>query len=232
VKQSVWPKQRPVLTAVQQATLEDWYAYWLGLMPQQFKPIMRFNHAYPLRTYFSDAKTLEIGAGTGEHLHYEDWKGQDYKALEMRSNLAQEISNSFPGVQVLVGDCEKQIDIADRSVDRVIAIHVLEHLADLPSALDQIQRILKPGAKFSIVIPCEGGFGYALGRRVTSQRVFERRYKQDYTWLISHDHVNTAEEIIEEVKKRFRIVHSQFWPLRVPIINANLLIGLTAEPRH
>jgi SAM-dependent methyltransferase len=164
VKQSVWPKQRAVLTADQQATLEDWYEHWLGLMPQQFKPIVRFNNSYPLRTYFPNAKTLEIGAGVGEHLHHEEWKNQEYKALELRANLAHDISHNFPGVQVLVGDCEKRIDIADHSLDRVIAIHVLEHLANLPAALDEIQRILKPGGKFSIVIPCEGGFGYALGR--------------------------------------------------------------------
>src|SRR4051794_4150740 len=147
MKESVWPKQRPILDLRRQQILEDWYAYWLGLMPQQFKPIIRFNNTYPLRTHFDNAKTLEIGAGVGEHVQHEAWTKQEYCALELRPNLALEIEKNFPGLKVLVGDCEERINIPDQHLDRVIAIHVLEHLANLPAALDQIRRVLKPGGK-------------------------------------------------------------------------------------
>ena len=78
----------------------------------------------------------------------------------------------------------------------MVAIHVLEHLHNLPPGRDEVRRVLKPGGLFEVVIPCEGGFGYALGRRVTSKRVFEKRYKMDYDWYIKSEHFNVPSEIV------------------------------------
>ena len=69
----------------------------------------------------------------GEHLLYENYQQGEYFALELREDLANSLESRFPGIQVIVGDCQQRIDAADESFDRVLAIHVLEHLADLPS---------------------------------------------------------------------------------------------------
>ena len=227
---SNWPKQRATLTPEQQGILEDWYAYWLSLLPAQFSAVTRFSHEYSLRTYRPGARTLEIGAGTGEHLRCENPGDQEYYALELRANLAEQMRRDFPQVHTIVGDCERRLDVPDASMDRVIAIHVLEHLGDLPAALDEIRRTLKPDGKFSVVIPCEGGAAYSLGRRVTSKRIFEKRYRQSYDWLISYDHINRADEIVAELRKRFHVTHRQFWPLGLPSIHANLVLGMTLQP--
>jgi SAM-dependent methyltransferase len=227
----VWPKKRCQLTPEQQLTLEDWYAYWLGLLPTQFSGVVRFNNEYPLRTYHPGARTLEIGAGTGEHLLCENTTQQEYFALELRLNLAEKIRRDFPQVHTIVGDCERRLDLPDASIDRVIAIHVLEHLANLPAALDEIRRTLKRDGSFSVVIPCEGGTAYSLGRRFSSQRIFEKRYKQSYDWLISYEHINRADEIVAELRKRFRVSHRTFWPLALPSVHANLILGMTLQPR-
>jgi len=225
-----WPKQRPELTVEQQGILEDWYAYWLGLLPNKFDAVNEFNNRYPLKSYRAGFRTLEIGAGIGEHLSRENLTDQEYFAQELRANLADEIRRLYPNVRTIVGDCEKRIDVPDASFDRVIAIHVLEHLGGLPSALDEVRRILKPDGNFSVVIPCEGGLGYALGRTFTSRRICEKRYGQSYNWLIEYEHINQASEIIAELKKRFRIRHSQYWPLGIPSIHTNLTLGLTLQP--
>jgi SAM-dependent methyltransferase len=228
---SKWPKQRPELTSEQQRVLEDWYAYWLGLLPNRFSAVTAFNNRYPLKSYRPGIRTLEIGAGIGEHLAFENLSDQEYFALELRSNLAGEIKRLFPQVQTIVGDCEQRIDVPDASLDRVIAVHVLEHLVGLPSALDEVRRILKPDGDFSVVVPCEGGLGYALGRMFTSRRIFEKRYRQRYDWLIEYEHINRASEVIAELKKRFRFRHSEYWPLRIPSVHANLVLGMTLQPR-
>lgn len=228
---STWPRQRPVLTEQQHEILEDWYGFWLNTMPDRYSAIVRFNQEYPARTAVPGARTLEIGAGTGEHLLYEDASSQEYFALELRQELTSRLLARFPEVNTIIGDCQKRIDAPDKYFDRVLAIHLLEHLPDLPKALDEVTRVLRPGGKFSVVIPCEGGFGYWLGRQFSSKRVFEQRYGISYDWLISYDHVNRAAEILHELESRFLITDSSYFPTRIPSIDLNLVIGLTLTPR-
>ncbi len=228
-----WPKRRPELTAEQSAILEDWYPYWLEKMGKGYSSIVRFNNLYAARSGAPGLKTLEIGAGTGDHLLYEKAADeQEYYALELREELAAGIRSRFPNVKLVIGDCQKKIDLPDSSIDRVLAIHVLEHLDNLPATLKEVARVLRPGGVFSVVIPCEGGFGYSLGRRFSSKRIFEKRYHTNYDWMISYDHVNTADEIIEELRRLFVIRSDTYYPLKVPSLHLNLVIGLTLTPRR
>jgi ubiquinone/menaquinone biosynthesis C-methylase UbiE len=173
---------------------------------------------------------LEVGAGLGEHLRFEDLGTQEYHAIELRKNMVDEISRSHPDVSVAVGDCEKRLPYSDNYFDRVIAIHVLEHLYDLSAALGEMWRLLRPEGVLAAVIPCEGGFSYRLGRRLTTQRVFERRYGMPYDWHVRAEHPNQPREILEEIAQRFQIRDRTFYPLRVPLIDLNLVIGITATP--
>jgi hypothetical protein len=59
-----WPKQRPTLTSAHVGIMEDWYSYWLGIMPSRFSRLIDFNNSYALRTAGHGARALEIGAGT------------------------------------------------------------------------------------------------------------------------------------------------------------------------
>jgi hypothetical protein len=65
---------------------------------------------------------------------------------------------------------------------------------------------------------------------VSSKRIFEKRYGVDYDWMISYDHVNRADEIIDELLARFVIEQSTYYPFKVPSVNANVVIGLTLRP--
>jgi hypothetical protein len=80
------------------------------------------------------------------------------------------------------------------------------------------------------VIPCEGGFAYRLGRRLTTQRLFERRYGVPYDWHVRADHPNQPSEVFEQIAERFEIRDRTFYPLVVPIVDLNLVIGITATP--
>jgi SAM-dependent methyltransferase len=145
--------------------------------------------------------------------------------------MADGIIRSFPSVSTVVADCQEHLPYEDASFDRAIAIHVLEHLPNLPGALDEIERLLRPGGLFSVVIPCEGGLGYSLGRQLTSKRAFERRYKTSYDWFIESEHVNRADEILNELRRRFEISDESYFPARIPWIDVNLLVGITCARR-
>ncbi len=233
---TVWPKTFPPLTPEQQRISNDFMKHWHEVLPQKFGVIDRFNHRYPVRTAPADfSRTLEIGAGIGEHLKYEQLTPEqeaNYHALELRPNMSAEIRRRFPRVQTITGDCQQRIDFADGYFDRILAIHVLEHLPNLPATVRELYRLCdKERGILSVVIPCEGGLAYSLARKVSAQRIFEKRYNQPYRWFIEREHVNRPHEILGELRPYFRVTRRKFFPLPVPAVFCNLVIGLTLTPR-
>ena len=92
-----------------------------------------------------------------------------------------------------------------------------------------MRRVLRPGGRQAVVIPCEGGLAYSLGRRVTVQREFRRRYGNSYEPLVQAEHIDVPREILPELTSRFDLLDRTYWPLRVPSVTANLLLGITVE---
>lgn len=170
-----WPKKVPDLTPERQAIRDDFMrAHLEAMQTKWYGVIERFNHKYPLRSAFPGARTLEIGAGLGDHLKWEGYDRQEYHLNELRPELCQGLRSAFPGARVQAGDCQERLPYDDEYFDRVLAIHVLEHLPNLPAALKEIKRILKPGGVLSVVIPCEGGLAYTLARNISARPHFEK----------------------------------------------------------
>jgi SAM-dependent methyltransferase len=147
--------------------------------------------------------------------------------------MASEIAQRHPYVTTVVGDAESGLPFGAAEFDRVLAIHVLEHLPNLPAALDEVHRVLRPGGVLSVVLPCEGGLLYTLGRRLTTQRIFEKRYGMSFDWCIASEHVNVVPEIVAELDARFaRERRSSAWfPSRLATVHANVCAGFTYRRR-
>ena len=227
----------PPLTPEQQRISDDFMRHWHEVLPQaKYGLIERFNQGYAVRHAPAAFRTtLEVGAGLGEHLLYEklsDEQARNYYALELRENMSAAIRARFPTVNAITGDCQQRLDFPDEFFDRVLAIHVLEHLPNLPAAVAEMHRLCnRQRGVCSVVIPCEGGAAYGLARRVSAQRVFERRYNQPYRWFIEREHINRPHEVLAELRPYFDVVSRSFFPLRVPIVSCNLCIGLTLRPK-
>ena len=232
-EQTIWPKSRPALTEEQKRIFSDWYQHWLSEagMQGRYSFVDRFGHEYAARTFEKGCKTLDIGAGNGAHLKYENLDAQEYTALEYSRELLEDINRLYPKAKTVIGDCQKPMDFQKDYFDRVLAIHVLEHLDNLPVTLGEVNRMLRPGGKFSVIIPCEGGMLYSIGRKFSSEKMFKARYHQSYDWLIKYDHVNTAREVLAELKHLFNVDRSQYFPFLVPSVDMELVIGLTCTPR-
>jgi SAM-dependent methyltransferase len=227
-----WPKVIPDLDPADQATIDDAIQQFHENPPRSWSVIERFNHRYPLRSYprrGNRFRTIEIGAGVGSQLEHEDLSRQEYTAVEMRPDMAGRIKERFPAVDTPIADCQARLPFADAHFDRAVAVHVLEHLRDLPRALDELARLLRPGGRLSVVVPCDPGFVYGVGRRFTAQRAFERAYGKPYELFVRREHINSPAEIVGLLRERFRIVHRRFFPFRVPSVNLNVCLGVTAE---
>lgn len=226
----VWPKHPPALSEEQHALADDFVKHWHEVLPSKYDAIERFNHRYPLKILPDKApfKTLEIGAGIGGHLAYEQLDNQQYYCVELRENMAKEIQRKFPSVTTLIGDCQKPLPFEQGYFDRIFAIHVFEHLTDLPAAIKEVHRLLRPEGILSIVIPCDPGFLYGLARKISAERLFKKRYKLPYQWFIRREHINSPAEIKERIGASFTIIDTTFFPLGLPSINLNLCMGITA----
>lgn len=234
-----WPKTLPPLTPEQKVICDDFMKRWHVELAgrSRYGMIERFNHLFPVKHSRPGFKTtLEIGAGLGEHLQYEKLSPEqerNYHCNEFRENMAAEIKRRFPNVQTVVGDCQQRMNFADGYFDRYIAVHVLEHLPDLPAAIREAYRLLnKEHGQMLVVIPCEGSPAYTLARRLSAQRVFEKAYKMPYDIFIKREHINLPHEILEELNPYFTVESRSFFPLPfLPFVLNNLCIGLVLKPR-
>jgi SAM-dependent methyltransferase len=226
-----WPKQPPPLTAAQESAREGFIQLWHRELPHRYRSIERFNHGFIARLPVKrGSRTLEIGAGLGEHSRFEDLDIQAYYCVEYRDAFCAELRKQFPADRVVRGDIEQRQPWPDGFFDRVVAVHVLEHLRNLPAALSEIRRLLAPDGCFDVVLPCEGGLAYSLARKISAERLFRRHFGLDYTPIIRNEHVSTLDEIETELRRDFTVERSAFFPLRVPIRFINLCVGMRLMP--
>lgn len=230
-----WPKTFAPLTPEQERIRDAFMHAWHEELPKKYGVIERFNHGYVVdHAPANFVTTLEIGAGIGEHLEYErltDAQKHNYVAVELRQPMADEIKKRHPEVQVRVGDCQERLPFNDGFFDRILAVHVLEHLPNLPAAVREMRRLCR--GHFQIVIPTEGGLAYSIARKISAQRFFEKRWPEmPYKLVIEREHMNVPSEILDVLDEHFTIEHRAFFPLLVPSVNLNLAIGLTLRPRR
>jgi hypothetical protein len=70
--QPKWPKKVPVLSPEREAIRDDFMRSHLEAMQTKWYGVIgRFDNKYALKSFFPGCKTLEIGAGIGEHLNWE-----------------------------------------------------------------------------------------------------------------------------------------------------------------
>lgn len=232
-----WPKHLPPLSPEHKVICDDFMKLWHEVLPKRFGVIDKFNHHFPVKYSRPGFKTtIEIGAGLGEHIHYEKLtpeQEENYYANEYRENMAAEIRKAHPRVKTVVGDCQQRMDFADGFFDRFIAVHVLEHLPNLPATISEAYRLLnKERGQLLVVIPCEGSPAYTFARMISAQRIFEKRYGIPYSTFIKREHLNVPAEILLELHPYFTIEAKTFFPLPfLPFVFNNLVIGLSLKPR-
>jgi len=222
---STWPKKPPDLSGEQQRARAQFVRLWEEQLPSKYSLLAKFDQGYPANLRVpSGSKTLEVGAGIGGHLPFEDLRNQDYHVLEMRDDYCDVLRTKLARDRVICGNIEERQPFETGYFDRVVAIHVLERIHDLPRALGEIGRILKPGGFFDVVLPCEGGFAYGFARKLSAEPLFERTFGMEYAPIIRNQHVSTLAEIKPLLADRFKLLSRRHFPLPVPIDTVNLVV--------
>ena len=103
-------------------------------------------------------KLLDIGCGTGyflARLHETRPKNWELHGLEYDEQAVQFANRRVPGA-VRPGSMTN-IEYPDGTFDLVLSLSVLEHVEDDDKALDEAARVLKPGGRLIISVPCLNG---------------------------------------------------------------------------
>ena len=231
---SIWPKSPEALTAEESQILDEWRKYWHLELCTKIGVFDRYTEAF-VRTLAErterNGRTLEIGPGlTGVAQLLNDVRTD---AVEVDPYFADELAKALPECNVIVGDIQSDLPaLQSNTYDRIVAFHVLEHLPDLPAALAQIKRAMRDDAVFDVMLPCEGGMMYSLGRSVTTARYFKKKFNRNFAKFIAQEHVSTVAEILKLLNAEFVSEMTTFYPTRIPSADVNLAVGLRLRKRQ
>jgi SAM-dependent methyltransferase len=124
------------------AALEDahwWYAERRHLLASALKGV-------PV------GRALDVGAAGGGNTRVLKELGWDAAALEYGAAGAQVAAER--GVRVLRGDATA-LPVRPESLDLVVAFDVLEHIPADQDAAAEMFRVLRPGGKLLVAVPCD-----------------------------------------------------------------------------
>jgi len=139
---------------------------------------LRKSHLWSENAFGSDVhfpKVLEVGAGTGVHLSYVRHTFAEYWMTDLHTPFLEKAAAAAGRTQGSVRVAREDassLSFDDSTFDRVIAAHVLEHLRDAHRVLREWVRVLKPGGVLSLVLPCDPGVAWRVGRAVGSRGKF------------------------------------------------------------
>ena len=175
----------------------------------------------------SGGPVLELGAGTLNHLKFEDG-GEPYDVVEPFTALyegrpqSKRVRAFYHGVQ--------DVPQANR-YRRIISVAVLEHLPDLPADVARCALLLDEEGVFQAGVPSEGGFLWWAGWRFSTGLAYYLRTGLDYGVVMRHEHLNTAREIMKVVRYFFGDVKIARFP--TPFHQFSFYAYLEARrPRH
>lgn len=169
------------------------------------------------------SQVLEVGAGTLAHLPFVKHAFDRYIA----SDFDQAVIDAAKKLPLPENVELKRLDggklpFEDNSFDRLIATHVLEHVPMPHEALEEWVRVLKPGGVLSLILPCDPGLLWRIGRALGPRHSAEAA-GLPYDYYMAREHINSIFNLNQILKFHFPKRDVHWWPLRVPIADINLI---------
>ena len=96
-------------------------------------------------------RTVEVGCGEGRVTRDLAARGHRVISVDGSPTLLRHARQADPSGHYLLADASA-LPLADRSVDLVVAYNTLMDFDDMPGAVEEVARVLEPGATFCICI--------------------------------------------------------------------------------
>ena len=172
----------------------------------------------------------DIGCGTGDHFQYFDDLSRVI-GIDMSLGSLEVVRRRHPAALLIQADINA-LPLRDGVLAAAFSIYNLEHLFYLEDALAEIARVLSGQGRFYVGLPTEGGLAWGLGRKLSTDRMYSRKYGIDYARVMRIEHCNTARRVIAECRKTFELRRRTYFPLPfLPGIHPNLTIAAEFHKR-
>jgi phosphatidylethanolamine/phosphatidyl-N-methylethanolamine N-methyltransferase len=149
-------------------------------------------------------RILELGFGEGEHLDFVATDYSEYVATDIDQIRLSKFSNKLPDkVKTIACDAEI-LPFQDGEFDRVIVTCLIAHLPNPEQALLEWRRVLKPGGRLTVYVPCEPGFSLRLFRKLFTAPKAKKLGFEGFNLYIARDHVNDAFRVLNIAAEVFR----------------------------
>lgn len=127
---------------------------------------------------------LDIGCGNGSLLYFAREIGWEVKGFELSQFLANKIRETLD-IEVKVGNfLTEELEVEQQQYDLVSLRHVLEHLEDSVQAMNQINKLLKPGAYALLEFPNIEAVSFKVKRFLEKNNIKKKKYRKD--WVPGH----------------------------------------------
>lgn len=169
---------------------------------------------------------LEVGPGSLPHRRFWQGKPANYTVVDIKQEFINQSTQILVQESVATSSFVLSADVLpmdDASIDIIISFYSLEHMQPLGNYIKEFRRVLRPSGLLVGAIPCEGGLAWGGGRLLTSKRYIQNRSSINPDKIICWEHPNFADQILQSLACHFELVQLQFWPLRVPLIDINLI---------
>tara|TARA_Y100000816_G_scaffold127179_2_gene89501 strand:+ start:295 stop:1029 length:735 start_codon:yes stop_codon:yes gene_type:complete len=161
---------------------------------------------YIIKDRNSNKRTLEIGAGTLNHLEYENLD-KVYDIIEPKKFLFKNnLNKKF--INKIYKNLKKCKNLY---YERIISCAVLEHHTNLPEFLYLSSIKMNKKGYQSHSVPCEGYPTWDLTWFLINGIIFKIKYGYSFKHIMRHEHVNNLDEITDLIKffyKNVRIKYS------------------------
>jgi SAM-dependent methyltransferase len=171
----------------------------LGISEPSPENLARFDSAYLELYPYLDAylpragskmeRLLEIGLGYGTVAQVLATRGFDYHGLDIAPGPVEmvryrlgELGIDSPEDRVRVGSV-LELEHPDESFDHVVTIGCLHHTGDLPRAVGQVERVLRPGGRALVMVYNARSFrrfSKAIGKRLRGKRPDDEEMRASY----------------------------------------------------
>ncbi len=183
-----------------------WY-YLPGIRAFYFQRLKMTLAMLPAPKY---EKLLDIGFGSGIFLPELSKRCTELYGIDVHNNIPLvEDTMQKEGLEAtLVKASATKIPYPANYFDGVICVSVLEHIHELPVAINEIRRVTKEDGVIVLGFPVEN---------IVSRTILQILYLWLPNAVLDEEHVSTHYDILKEVRNQLRLKKTAHFPSFIPL---------------